>query len=158
MRRFLPALAFLALPAIAHAEPVSEARSAVGACLAAIIDGAPVPDQIKGDDAEIRRESQPATCTVTVTGGEPAAVRAGVLEALERRPERFSPAKTRWDPGAFASRETFCSLPARRSFNVLVSTAKPGEPLTLTATVLETKERDARCDRDEGVQKPVLPD
>jgi len=158
MRRLLPALVLLALPGLARGEPVSEARSAVGACLAAIIDGAPVPDQIKGDNAEIRREAQPATCTVTVTGGEPAAVRAGVMDALAKRPERFSPAKTRWDAGAFASRETFCSLPARRSFNVLVSTAKPGEPLTLTATVLEAKERDARCDRDEGVQKPVLQD
>ncbi|MFN3584324.1 hypothetical protein [Phenylobacterium sp.] len=156
MRRLFLVFTVLAVPTLAHAEPVSEARSAVGACLAAIIDGAPVPDQIKGDNAEIRRESQPATCTVTVTGGEPAAVRAGVMEALEKRAERFSPAKTRWDAGAFASRETFCSLPARRSFNVLVSTARPGEPLTLTATVLETKERDARCDRDEGVQRPLL--
>ncbi len=156
MRRFLLAAAAvsLAAPAAAQADPQSEARSAVGACVSAIADGAPVPDQIKGDFVEIRREREPATCTVTVTSGEPAAIRAGVLDALAKRKERFSPAKTRWDPGAFASREAFCNMPAGRSFNVVVSTAKPGEPLVLTATVLETKERDARCDRDQGLQKP----
>lgn len=157
MRSFLLAAAALSLatPALAQADPQSEARSAVGACISAIADGAPVADQIKGDFVEIRREREPATCTVTVTGGEPAAVRAGVLDALAKRKERFSPAKTRWEAGAFASREAFCNMPAGRSFNVVVSTAKPGEPLVLTATVLETKERDVRCDRDAGLQKPA---
>lgn len=156
MRSFLLAAAAFALasPAFAQADPQSEARSALGACISAIADGAPVADQIKGDFVEIRREREPATCTVTVTGGEPAAVRAGVLDALAKRKERFSPAKTRWEAGAFASREAFCNMPAGRAFNVIVSTAKPGEPLVLTATVLETKERDARCDRDAGLQKP----
>lgn len=151
----LLAAAALAIPAVASADPQSEARSAVGACISAIADGAPVPDQIKGDFVEIRREKEPETCTVTVTSGEPAAVRAGVLDALAKRKERFSPAKTRWDAGAFASREAFCNMPSARSFNVIVSTAKPGEPLVLTATVLETKERDTRCDRDQGLQKPA---
>lgn len=156
MRRFvLPVLIALAAPAAAHAEPQSEARSAVGACLSAIIDGAPVADQIRGEDVEIRRDKEPETCTVSVTAGEPVAVRAAVLEALAKRKERFSPARTKWDPGAFASRETFCNMPATRAVNVLVSTAKPGEPLVLTATVFETKERDARCDRDLGLQKPA---
>ncbi len=152
---FLAAVVALAVPAAAHADPQAEARSAVGACISAIADGAPVADQIKGEFVEIRREREPATCTVTVTGGEPVAIRAGVLDALAKRKERFSPAKTRWEAGAFASREAFCSLPGGRSFNVVVSTAKPGEPLVLTATVLQTKERDARCDRDEGLQKPA---
>lgn len=156
MRLVLAALLATAAPAVANAEPQAEARSAVGACLSAIIDGAPVADQIQGEDVEIRREKVPETCTVTVTAGEPVAVRAAVVEALGKRKERFSPARTRWDPDGFASRETFCNLPARRAFNVLVSTAKPGEPLVLVATVLETKERDVRCDRDQGLQKPAL--
>ncbi|MGA0606707.1 hypothetical protein ACO2Q0_11980 [Phenylobacterium sp. VNQ135] len=152
---FLLAAIASAVPAAALADPQTEARSAVGACISAIADGAPVADQIKGEFVEIRREKEPETCTVTVTGGEPAAVRAGVLDALAKRKERFSPAKTRWDAGAFASREAFCNMPAGRAFNVIVSTAKPGEPLVLTATVLEAKERDVRCDRDEGLQKPA---
>lgn len=158
MRRFLLAAVALAsaVPVAAHADPQSEARSAVGACISAIADGAPVPDQIKGEAVEIRREKEPETCTVTVTGGEPAAVRAGVLDALTKRKERFSPARTKWDAGAFASREAFCNMPAGRAFNVIVSTAKPGEPLVLTATVLETQERDVRCDRDQGLQKPAV--
>jgi len=155
MRSFLLAAAVVALATPAAAQdPQSEAGSAVGACISAIADGAPVADQIKGDFVEIRREREPETCTVTVTSGEPAAVRAGVLDALAKRKERFSPAKTRWEAGAFASREAFCNMPAGRAFNVIVSTAKPGEPLVLTATVLETQERDARCDRDAGLQKP----
>ncbi|MCR5875248.1 hypothetical protein LRS10_14290 [Phenylobacterium sp. J426] len=144
-----------ATPAFALGDPQSEARSALGACISAIADDAPVPDQIKGDFVEIRREREPETCTVTVTGGEPAAVRASVLDGLAKRKERFAPAKTRWDAGAFASREAFCNMPAGRAFNVIVSTAKPGEPLVLTATVLETQERDTRCDRDAGLQKPA---
>lgn len=151
----LAAAALVALPAAAHADPQSEAASAVGACVSAIVDGAPVADQIKGEFVEIRREKAPETCTVTVRGGEPVAVRASVVDALTKRKERFSPAKTKWEAGAFASREAFCNLPASRAFNVIVSTAKPGEPLVLTATVLETKERDARCDQDQGVQKPA---
>lgn len=155
MRSLLLAAAVaLAIPAVAQADPQSEAGSAVSACISAIADGAPVADQIKGEFVEIRREREPATCTVSVTAGEPVAVRAGVLDALAKRKERFSPAKTRWDAGAFASREAFCNLPGGRAFNVIVSTAKPGEPLVLTATVLETKERDVRCDRDAGLQTP----
>lgn len=127
----------------------------MGACLAAIVDGAPVED-IKGQDVEIRREINPNTCSVRVTGADPALARAGVMEALAKRDEGFSPAKTQWAPGGFASRETFCSAPGRRSVNVLVSTAKPGEPLALIATVFESKARDTRCDRDEGLQTPVL--
>ncbi len=151
---FVAAALALSVPAIAHADPASEAASAVGACISAIADGAPVADQIKGEFVEIRREKEPETCTVTVTGGQPVAVRTAVLDALGKRKERFSPAKTQWEPGGFASREAFCNLPAGRAFNVIVSTARPGEPLTLTATVLETRERDVRCDRDEGLQAP----
>jgi hypothetical protein len=157
MRSLLLAAAVVTMvPIAAHADPQSEARSAVGACVSAIADGAPVPDQIKGEAVEIRRDREPETCTVTVTGGEPAAVRAGVLDALAKRKERFAPARTKWDAGVFASREAFCNMPAGRAFNVIVSTAKPGEPLVLTATVLETKERDVRCDRDQGLQKPAV--
>lgn len=157
MRRLvLPALIALVAPVAANADPQSEARSAVGACLSAIVDDAPVADEIEGEGVGIRREREPETCTVTVTAGEPVAIRAGVLDALAKRKERFSPAKTKWDAGPFASRETFCNMPAGRSFNVLVSTAKPGEPLVLTATVFETKERDVRCDRDQGLQKPAI--
>lgn len=136
--------------------PDHEVRSAMGACLAAIIDKAPVRD-IRGQHVEIRRETNPDACTLRVDAGEPAAVRAAAVEAITRRKERFSPAKTAWDPAAFAARETFCNAPGRRAFNVLLSTAKPGEPLSLTATVFEAKARDTRCDRDEGVQKPVPP-
>ena len=90
MRRFLLAAVLLsAAPLAAHADPQSEARSAVGACISAIADGAPVPDQIKGEAVEIRREKEPETCTVTVTGGEPAAIRAGVLDALARKMGRL---------------------------------------------------------------------
>ena len=151
----LAAVLALAIPAAAHAEPQLEARSAMGACLAAIIDGAPVAG-MKGRDVEVRRELDPDSCTVQVTAGDPAAVRAAVIEAVGKRPEAFAPARTAWDPNGFASRETFCSRPGRRALNVVVSTAKPGEPLALIATVFEAKARDTRCDRDEGLQKPVL--
>ena len=136
--------------------PDFEVRSAMGACLSAIIDKAPVGN-IKGQHVEIRRETNPDACTISVDAGEPAEVRAAAVEAITRRKEGFAPAKTAWDPAAFASRETFCSAPRGRAFNVLVSTAKPGEPLSLTATVFEAKERDSRCDRDEGVQRPIPP-
>ncbi len=136
--------------------PDFEVRSALGACLSAIIDKAPVGN-VKGQHVEIRRETNPDACTLRVDAGEPDAVRAAALEAISRRKERFAPAKTAWDPAGFASRETFCNAPGRRAFNVLLSTAKPGEPLVLTATVFEAKARDARCDRDEGVQRPILP-
>lgn len=135
----------------AAAEPVQEARSAVGACLAAVIDAAPVED-IDGDDVTIRRGKDPVSCTVRVTAGEPVVIREAVLTALKRRAELFTPARTRWEAGAWASRETFCNLPGRRALAVFVSTAKPGAQPVLTATVFEDRTRDKRCDQDLGVQ------
>ena len=151
MRVALLALLLLA-PAAARAQPAQEARSATAACLSAVIDKAPVGD-IDGDDVSIRRAQDPVSCTVRVSAGEPVVVREAVLEAIKKRPELFTPARTRWEPGGFASRETFCNLPGRRALNVVVSTAKPGGQPVLTAVVFEAAQRDQRCDRDQGVQK-----
>lgn len=155
--RAAPVLLVLALaaPAAAQTDPRQDARSAMAACLSAVIDGAPVPD-VKDGGIEIRRGREPESCTLLVSAGEPVVIREAVLEAINKRKERFSPARTRWDPGAYASRETFCNLPGRRALNVLVSTAKPGSPVALMATVVEADRRDPRCDRDEGLQKPAL--
>jgi hypothetical protein len=139
----------------AAAEPAQDAASAMRACLDAVIDGAPV-DSVRAGPIEISREKEPNACTVAVGEGEPAVVRDAVLKAVSERRERFSPARTRWDPGQFATRETWCNLPGRRNLNVVISTGMPGRPLKLIATALEAKERDTRCDRDEGVQKPPL--
>lgn len=151
MRRLILAAASLALPTLAHADPVQEARSATGACLAAIIDNAPVED-IDGDDVVIRRGKDPVSCTVRVSDGQPVVIRDAVLTAIKRRAELFTPARTAWAAGEVASRETFCNLPGRRALAVFVSTAKPGQGPVLTATVFETRKRDERCDRDLGVQ------
>jgi hypothetical protein len=143
-----------ALPA--QAEPTQEARSAMRACLEAVIDGAPVGD-VKGLDVEIHREAAPNACTVRVTSGVPAEVRVAVLQAITERKERFTAARTAWEPGAYASRETFCNAPGGRPLNVVVSTAKPDNAgLILMATAVQAAERDTRCDLDEGVQRPVL--
>ncbi|WP_411287925.1 hypothetical protein [Phenylobacterium sp.] len=155
LRSFLPALLILAGAQTAHAEPAQEAASATRACLAAIIDGAPVAD-IKGQDVEIRRGKDPQACTVRVTRGDPSAVREAVLGAVTPRKERFALAKSRWDPNAFASRESFCNAPGRRHLMVLISTARPNSPVALMATVLESASRDTRCDVDEGLQAPIL--
>lgn len=150
--RTLILAAFLAAPAMAHADPVQEARSATAACLSAVIDNAPVED-IDGDDVTIRRGKDPVSCTVRVTAGEPVVIRDAVQVAMKRRAELFSPAKTGWEPGQWASRETWCNIPGRRAVAVFVSTAKPGAQPVLTATVFEDKTRDPRCDRDLGVQQ-----
>jgi hypothetical protein len=157
MRLIALALLFAAPAAAAYADPVQEARSATGACLAAVIDGAPVED-IDGDDVSIRRGREPLSCTVRVAAGEPVLIHDAVMSALKRRTEAFGPARTRWEAGNWASRETFCSLPGRRSYAVFVSTAKPGAQTVLTATVFETKERDQRCDRDLGIQTVAAAD
>ena len=149
----LAVLASLAAVSAAHADPVYEARSATGACLAAVIDKAPVVDT-KGQDVSIHRETQPNLCAVTVTAGDPAEVRRAVLDAVAARPERFTPAKTVWNPGTFASRDALCNAPGRRALNVVVDTAKPGASPVLTATVVEGRERDQRCDLDMGPQQP----
>jgi hypothetical protein len=60
--------AVAAVPSLAWADPVQEARSATSACLSAIIDAAPVED-IDGDDVSIRRGKDPVSCTVRVTAG-----------------------------------------------------------------------------------------
>ena len=151
MRALILASTLIAAPAAAQSDPVVEARSATAACLSAVIDGAPVED-IDGDNVTIRRGKEPVSCTVRVGAGEPVVIHDAVMTALRRRAEAFSPAKTRWEAGTWASRETFCSLPGRRSFAVFVSTAKPGLQPVLTATVFESKERDQRCDRDLGIQ------
>jgi len=150
--RTLALALLLTLPAVAaHADPVQEARSATGACLAAVIDNAPVED-IDGDDVTIRRGRDPVSCTVRVTAGEPVQVQDAVQAAIKRRAELFVPAKTQWAAGDWAFRETFCNLPGRRALAAFVSTNKPGYQPVLTVTVFEAAKRDERCDRDVGVQ------
>jgi len=149
----VPALIALAAAVPAHAEPALEARSAMRACLEALIDGAPVGN-VKGLDVEVRRENEPDACTVQVTAGSPSDVRAAVLEAIMERPEGFAPAKTSWDPGSYGTRETFCNAPGGIPVNVVVSTARPHAPgLILLATALRAAQRDARCDLDAGLQR-----
>lgn len=151
MRTAALALLLVLPAAAARAEPVQEARSATGACLAAVIDNAPV-DDIDGDDVTIRRGKDPVSCTVRVTAGEPVQIQDAVQAAIKRRAELFVPAKTRWEAGDWAFRETFCNLPGRRALAVFVSTNKPGRQPVLTATVFEMAKRDERCDRDAGLQ------
>lgn len=152
MRNSLILVAVLFAPAAAAAaDPIQEARSATGACLSAILEGAPVGD-IDGSDVSIRRGQDPVSCTVRVTAGEPVVIKDVVQSAIKRRSEIFAPARTAWEPGDWASRETWCNLPGRRAVSVFVSTAKPGRQPVLTATVFEAAERDDRCDRDLGVQ------
>lgn len=156
--RTLALALLLTIPAVAaHADPVQEARSATGACLAAVIDNAPVED-IDGDDVTIRRGKDPVSCTVRVTAGEPVQVQDAVQAAIKRRAELFVPAKTRWEAGDWAFRETFCNIPGRRALAAFVSTNKPGYQPVLTVTVFETAKRDERCDRDLGVQKVAAAD
>jgi hypothetical protein len=152
MRLPLLCLLVAAAPSAALAQPAQEARSAVAACLSAVIDKAPV-DDIDGNDVTIRRGKDPVSCTVRVAAGEPVVVQDAVMAAIRRRPETFQPARTRWAAGSAASRETFCSLPGRRSISVFVTTAKPGGRPVLQATVFETAKRDERCDRDMGLQR-----
>jgi hypothetical protein len=148
----LGVLASLAVAAAALADPVYESHSAVGACLAAVIDKAPVVDG-KGQDVSLHREASPNLCAVTVTGGDPSEVRRSVLDAIAARPEGFRPAKTAWAAGdALASRETLCNAPGRRALNVVVETARPGASPVLVATVVEGRTRDQRCDLDMGLQ------
>lgn len=151
MRTVALALLLVLPAAAARSEPVQEARSATAACLAAVIDNAPVED-IDGDDVTIRRGAEPASCTVRVTAGEPVQVQDAVQAAIKRRAELFVPAKTRWEAGDWAFQETFCNLPGRRALAVFVSTNKPGRQPVLTATVFEMPKRDERCDRDAGLQ------
>jgi hypothetical protein len=149
----LTSLAALAAASAARADPAYEAGSAMGACLSAVIDKAPVGDMAQGGVA-IHRETQPNLCAVTVTAGDPADVRKAVLDAVAQRPERFAPAKTAWDPGALAARDTLCNAPSRRALNVVVETSKPGAPVVVKATVIEGPSRDQRCDVDMGLQRP----
>jgi len=151
MRTLALALLLTIPAAAAQADPAQEARSATSACLAAVIDGAPV-DDIDGDDVVIRRGKDPVSCTVRVDAGEPVVIQDAVQAAIKRRAELFTPAKSRWQAGDWAFRETFCNIPGRRSLAVFVSTNKPGYQPVLTATVFEVAKRDERCDRDLGVQ------
>jgi hypothetical protein len=125
----------------------------MGACLAAVIDNAPVGDA-KGQDVAVHRDKAPNLCAVQVTAGDPEEVRRAVLDAVAARPEQFTPAATAWAPGALSSRETLCNPPGRRALNIVVETAKPGAAPVLTATVVEGRERDERCDVDMGPQQP----
>lgn len=149
----LALLASLAAVSAAHADPVYEAHSAMGACLAAVIDKAPVVDA-KGQDVAIHRETMPNLCVVTVTAGAPAELRRAVLDAVAARPEGFVAAKTAWAAGALASREALCNAPGRRALNVVVDTGRAGASPVLTATVVEGQTRDKRCDLDMGRQQP----
>lgn len=151
--RALALALLLTLPAAAaHADVVADARSATGACLSAVIDGAPVGDVEDGPIA-IRRGKDPVSCTVTVSEGEPVVIREAVLAAITRRAELFKPTKTRWDAETFASREAFCNLSLRRHLSAVVSTARPGVQPVAVVTVFEAAQRDPRCDRDDGLQK-----
>jgi hypothetical protein len=156
MRRLILA-ALILTPAVAAADPVQEARSATSACLSAILEGAPVED-IDGEDVTIRRGTDPVSCTVRVTAGEPVVIKDAVHTAIKRRSQIFTPARTAWEAGDWASRETWCNLPGRRAVSVFVSTAKPGRQPVLTATVFEAPKRDARCDRDLGLQRVAAAD
>ncbi len=152
MRALALSLLLLVPATAAQADPVEEARSATGACFAAILDGAPV-ETIQGEDVAIYRKPGERTCTVSVWAGEPVVIRDAVLAAVKRRAEAFSPARTAWDPGQFASREVFCNLPSRRAVIALVDTHKPGGGDVVTVTVADIGKRDDRCDRDLGLQK-----
>jgi hypothetical protein len=152
MRLFaLGLLALATLPTAAHADVVADARSATAACLSAVIDGAPVGDVTEGPIA-IRRGKDPVSCTVSISDGQPAVIHEAVMAAIQKRGELFQPAKTRWDPETFASREAFCNLSLRRHFNAVVSTGRPGLRPVAVVTVLEDKARDPRCDKDLGMQ------
>jgi hypothetical protein len=151
MRALLIAGLVLAPAALAHAEPAQEARSATAACLSAVIDGAPVED-VDGEAVVIRRGKDPVSCTVRADAGQPVVIREAMLAAIQARHEMFTPAKTRWDPGADASRETFCALPGRRALAVVLTTGKPGQTPAAVATVFEAERRDPRCDKDLGMQ------
>lgn len=151
MRVLILAALILAPAAAAHADPKQEARSATAACLSAVIDGAPVGDA-NGEFVVIRRGKDPDSCTVRADAGEPVVVRDAMLTAIKARHELFTPARTKWDPGDDASLETFCNLPGRRALAVVVDTAKPGHAPVAIATVFETEARDARCDKDLGLQ------
>jgi len=59
MRAYLAFAALMLLPAAAHADVVADARSATGACLSAVIDGAPVGDVTEGPIAIRRRDEEP---------------------------------------------------------------------------------------------------
>lgn len=152
MRPLVLATLLILPAAAAHADPVQEARSATAACLSAIIDGAPV-ETVQGDDVAIYRKPGETTCTVSVWAGEPVVIRDAVLAAIKRREEAFTPARTAWDPGLFASREVYCNLPARRAIIALVDTHKPGRGDVVTVTIADIGKRDNRCDRDLGLQK-----
>lgn len=146
-------LASLGAVSAARADPVYEARTATEACLAAVIEGAPVADA-KGQDVAVHRDTRPNLCAVTVTAGDPDEVRRAVMAAVAARPEQFAPSKTAWAPGVLAARETLCNRPGRRALNVVIETARPGGAPVLTATVIEVRARDPRCDIDLGVQAP----
>ena len=152
MRTLALALLLTIPAAAAHADPVQEARSATAACLSAVIDNAPVED-VDGDDVTIRRGKDPVSCTVRVTAGEPVQIQDAVQAAIKRRAELFAPARTQWEAGDWAFRETFCNVPGRRALAAFVSTNKPGYQPVLTVTVFEAAKRDERCDRDLGAQK-----
>jgi hypothetical protein len=155
--KLLLATAIAMTPLAAAAEtPTELAGSAARACLAAVIDGAPVQDVVI-DGIRIERASEPNACSVHADVGEPAAMRQAAMAAISARRELFVPAKTKWDAGAFASREAFCNLPGRRALNVIVSTGMPGAPRKLSLIVLEVQDRDARCDHDKGLQRPLAP-
>lgn len=147
--------AFAVLPLPVQAEPAAEAASAFGACLAAVIDGAPVAD-IKGQDVQIRRGKSPNSCTVEVLNGDTAPVRDALGKVLSERRERFMPARTRWSPGAMATRDTYCNAASvHRNLNAVISAALPAaQGPRVVATVLEVPARDERCDTDKGLQSP----
>lgn len=158
MRTLALAATLLILPAAAaHAEIADDARSATAACLSAVIDGAPVGDVTEGP-ISIRRGKDPVSCTVSISDGAPVQVYEGVVTAIRKRPELFTPMKTRWNPEAFAMREAYCNLSLRRHLNVVVSTGKPGLRPVVVATVFESRERDGRCDRDLGLQTVAAAD
>lgn len=112
------------------------------------------PAVTSAGDAIIRGQADGRICTFAVKEGDAEALRAAVIAASIAR--AFTPAKTRWDPGAFGARQTLCGPMAGRPLSLLISSGATGagQP-QLIATLLESGSRDPRCDRDLGLQ-PAL--
>jgi hypothetical protein len=133
----------------------ADAVQAFYICLAAV-EQRQAPAATSAGSALVRAAPNGKSCTFALRSGDPAALRAAVISAAEAPPRSFATARTRWDPGAFTHRDTYCSPPGPRQFNLLISSgAVDATRPQLAATVLETPTRDPRCDRDLGLQ-PAL--
>lgn len=145
----------------AKADTPAAAAEAFDACMNTIFDGAPLTHAPTAK-VQIKRDTPLIGCTIRVLDGDAEAVREAVLARVTARPERFTEAKTRWDPRDYGRREMFCGgADKARTWNVLISTSKPNDPKTnvrlmATAMIPRDRTRDARCDKDLGLQPPLL--